>query len=49
MGTTLLVAVTIAYAFVAFDFYLKGDPATAVVFTGYTFANFGFIWAAYHV
>lgn len=46
MGTTLLVCVTTAYLFVAFDFFRKGDIAMAWVFAGYTLANGGFIYQA---
>lgn len=46
MSTTLLVCVTVAYALVALDFYIKGDAAMSWVFAGYVAANGGFIYQA---
>lgn len=49
MGTPLLIAVTLAYGWVAVDFYLKGDISMAWVFAGYVLANGGFIHQALKV
>ena len=43
MSTWLVVIVTFIYAWVSIDQYIKGDLSLAVVYLGYTVANFGLI------
>ena len=43
MSMWLVVLVTFIYAYVSIEQYLKGDLSLAVVYLGYTVANFGLI------
>ena len=43
MSTWLVLLVTFIYAYVSIEQYIKGDLSLAVVYFGYTVANFGLI------
>ena len=43
MSTWLVLLVTFIYAYVSIEQYIKGDLSLAVVYGGYTIANFGLI------
>jgi hypothetical protein len=43
MSMWLVVLVTFIYAYVSIEQYFKGDLSLAVVYLGYTVANFGLI------
>jgi len=43
MSTWLVLLVTFIYAYVSIEQYIKGDLSLAVVYLGYTIANFGLI------
>jgi hypothetical protein len=45
MSGFLIVAVGVAYAYVAIEQALKGNWSTAIVFGGYSFSNAG-LWLA---
>lgn len=47
IGAGLLILTTFAYALAAIAFACQGDRPLAIVYVGYTIANFGVIWLAY--
>ena len=47
MSFWLLLAVTLAYLWIAVDSAIKGPPTQAVIFAGYALANCGFLWAMF--
>ena len=45
MGPQVIIAVGIAYAYVALESMVKGNAPLAIVFAGYAFSNIG-LWMA---
>jgi hypothetical protein len=41
MSSTLIAAVGVIYAYIAFEQMMKGNASMAVVFSGYAFSNIG--------
>lgn len=45
MGFWLLLAVTLAYAYIAIESFVRGPTTQAIIFAGYAIANIGFLIA----
>ncbi len=46
LAFAMIIIPTACYAVAAVDFYARGDRQMAIVFTGYSIANIGFLWKA---
>ena len=45
MGFWLLLCVTLAYAWISIESFIKGPQTQAIIFAGYALANIGFLIA----